>query len=410
MAFTYNSDNSISNKKTNNYILACHMLAIIINMFVSTFLVAHIYSFNGDTYSYIYNVSVYNIFIYLAFFITYIPFNYLVDKTNRISLYRIGLIIKAALVIIIIFFGKELSKLLILAGVMNGIAESLYYTSYNIIKEEMVGKQSMTVFMSNTYVISRIIQVVCPILLGLLIDVTTFSQTAFAVLLICIIQVLLSFGIKSQKPVGSHFSLKEFYKKLKDNPEARKKVKIIYIASFIFGTTTMLTTLINVCVMLEYGSNLSLGTVTGIFAFVSIIALFILKNFTNSTNRKWLMIISALITITSSIVFAIIVNSVTLIILNGTITVLSMFYKYPYDVYRNSILKTSGLYSEISEHHTVVECLMNLARILTFAILMAVGLLKNMIIFKIYTVIAVLLSSSLFVIMMIYEKRFVHNN
>jgi len=410
MAYTYNINDSASNKKINNCVLTCHMLAIIINMFVSTFLVAHIYSFNGDTYTYIYNVSIYNIFIYLTFFITYIPFSYLVDKTNRISIYRIGLIIKAALVIIIIFFGKELSKLLILAGIMNGIAESLYYTSYNIIKEEMVGKQSMTAFMSSTYVISRIIQVICPILLGMLIDVTTFSQTALVVFIICTIQILISFGIKSQKPAGSHFNLKEFLHKLNDIPETKKKLKIIYIASFIFGTTTMIVTLINVCVMLQYGSNLSLGTISGIFAFVSIFALFFMKKFTTSNNRKCLMIISATITIISGIVFAIIINSITLIILNGTITVLSMFYKYLYDVYRNSILKKSGLYSEIAEHHAVVECIMNLARVFTFLLLMIVGILKSMFIFKLYTVITVTGSASMFIILMIYENKFEKNN
>ena len=401
MAYTYDINNSVSSKKTNNCILACHMLAHIVNLFVSTFLVAYIYSFNGDTYSYIYNVSIYNIFIYLTFFITYLPLSYLVDKTNRITIYRIGLIVKAALVIIIIFFGQELSKLLILAGVMNGIAESLYYTSYNVLKEEMVGKQTMTTYTSGSYVIMKIIEVVCPVLLGAMIDVTTFPETALVVLIICIVQVSISIGIKSQKPEGSHFSLKSFFQKLNDNPEAKRKLKLIYIASFIYGTTTMVTTLINACVMLEYGSNLSLGTISGIFALVSIFALLLMKKFTISGKRNWLMISSAIITTLSGIAFAIVINSITLIILNAAINVLSIFYKYLYDLYRNSILKVSGLYGEISEHHTVVESLMNLARILTFLTLMLVGLFKSMLIFKIYTVVAVIGTASLFIILMI---------
>jgi len=87
-----------------------------------------------------------------------------------------------------------------------------------------------------------------------------------------------------------------------------------------------------------------------------------------------------------------------------------MFYKYLYDVYRNSILKKSGLYSEIAEHHAVVECIMNLARVFTFLLLMIVGILKSMFIFKLYTVITVTGSASMFIILMIYENKFEKNN
>ena len=264
----------------------------------------------------------------------------------------------------------------------------------------------MAKYTSGNYVISKIVEVVCPIALGALIDTTTFSQTALVVLAICIIQVCVSFGIKSQRPTGSHFSLKEFFQKLSQSQETKKKITLLYIISFIYGSTTMLTTLINVCIMLEYGSNFSLGTITGIFAFVSIFALILMKKFTKAQKRSWLLISCAVITIISSIVFAIMINSVTIIILNGAISVFSIFYKYLFDIYRNGILKEAGLYDEISEHHTVVESLINICRILTFGILMLVGLLKSLIIFKIYTIIAVVLASLMFVLLTIYEKKY----
>ena len=280
MAFSYDINSTTIDNKSKNCLLACHMLCGIVNLFVNTFLVAHIYSFNGNTYDYLFNVGIYNIFIYLAMGIFTIPFTKIVDKTNRIGIYRIGLILKGFLVIIIIFFGTHLSNLLILAGVLYGISEALYYSSYNVLKEEMVSRKSINSYASLAFIISKTIEVVCPVLLGFLIDITTYSQTALLAFVICIIQIMCSLGIKSQKPNNSHFDLKEYSNILKTNPIAKNKLKFIYLITFIYGTTNTLTILINVCIMLEYGSSFSLGTITSILALGSVISLLLIKNFT----------------------------------------------------------------------------------------------------------------------------------
>ena len=407
MEFSYDINKTTVDKKANNCLLTCHMLSMIINLFVSTFLVAYIYSFNGDTYAYIFNVGVYNLFVYITFFISYIPLSFMVEKSNRISFYRLSIILKGVLVVIIIFFGKQLSKLLILAGILHGLGESLYYTSYNVIREEMVGRKTMDKYTSISYVFNRMIEVVCPILLGALIDITTFSQTAIIVLVICITQLIVSLGIRSQKPKNSHFSLKEYFQSLRTKPEAKKKVVFLYIISFIYGTTTMITTAINVCIMLQYGSNLSLGTITGIFCLISIFALLLMKKFTVATKRSWLMWTCAILTVISSIIFAIVINSITLIILNATISILAAFYKCLFDLYRNSILKESGLYDNISEHHTMVESLINAARIITFGLFMLIGFIKSIILFKVYMVLVITISSLMIILLAVYEKKFV---
>lgn len=407
MAFTYDINKTSIDKKSQNCLLACHMLAGIINLFVNTFLVAHIYSFNGSTYDYLFNVGIYNIFIYISMGLFTIPITKIVDKTNRISVFRIGLVIKAILVMIIIFFGESLSKLLILAGVLNGFSEALYYSSYNVIKEEMVSRKSMNSYSSYSFVISKAIEVICPIVLGAIIDTTTYSTTALLVLLICIAQVIVSLGIKSQRPDGSHYDLKEYFSLLKENPQIYKKIKLIYFTTFIYGTTTMLAILINVCVMLEYGSNFSLGTITGIFALLSVIVLILIKKLSKPKKRNWIFILFPILSIISSIIFAININNVTIIILNGVIAVTSILYKYIYDVYRNGILKESGLYNEISEHQSIVEVIMNMSRIMSFGLLLIVSLTNSMFIFKTLMIIFVVFSSSMHILLMIYENKYV---
>ena len=155
MSFSYDINHTGTDKKSGHCLMATNTLTTIINLFVTTFLVAHIYSFNGDTYAYLFNVGVYNIALYLFTALLYIPFSKIVDKTNRVCIFRIGLVLKAVLVVFCIFFGKELANLLLLAGALNGISEALYFASYNVIKQEMVSRKSIGSFASLTYVFNK---------------------------------------------------------------------------------------------------------------------------------------------------------------------------------------------------------------------------------------------------------------
>ncbi len=408
MAYTYNIKSSQRDIRSQNSLLACHMIAGIINMFVTTFLVAHIYSFNGDTYTYLFNVGVYNLFVYLAQAVFYIPISKVVDKTNRVITYRFGMFVKAALVVCFIFFGPHLAKLLILAGVLNGLATAMYYASYNVIKQEMVSRKAIGSYTSLVYVISKTLEVVCPVLLGLLIDVTTFSQVSIVVFVMCVAQIAVSYGIKSQRPEGSCFNLKNYMLKLKSNSQAKSKIMIIYYICLIYGVVILTTNIINVCVMLEFGSTFSLGALTSVFAFASIIALFFVKKIKSNKGRIVLFVVCGVAPIIASIVFAIWVNKITVIVLNGVITITSIVYKYLFDIYRNGTLKEAGLYNEISEHHAVVEVIANVSRIVCFALLLVVALIKSLVVFKAMLVLVSVVTAFVFVFIGYYEKKYVN--
>jgi len=407
MAYTYDINANIRNNKAKNCLITCNTLNSVVDLFVTTFLVAHIYSFNGNTYDYLFNVAVYNIFIYLAFAVFYIPFAKIVDHTNRVWVYRAGIIIKVIIVIIFIFFGKEISKLLILAGFLTGISKALYYSSYNVLKQEMVSRKAISGYSSYSYIFMKLVEVICPITLGSLIDATTFSQTAIIVLAIALIQIGTSFGIKAQKPAGSHYNIKEYLTILKQNPKA-KQITISYIISAIYGFSALIGTLINVCVMLEFGTNFSLGAITSIFSIASIVTIFAVRKLTKPGKRKWLFVIAGIIPIISSIIFVITITPATIIILNGTITISSIIYKVLFDEYRNGTLKEAGLYDQIAEHHSIVEVLANLSRLICFILLLIVSLFKDLNIFKIFVVITTTGILAVHMILLNYEKKYIN--
>lgn len=404
--YVYDANKKHNDKYTKKFLLICHMFKSITSIFISTFLIGHIYTFSGDIFEYIFNVAVFNIFVYISMMIFYKVFSTFVDRTNRVTFYRISIATTATLVIIITLFGQQLANLLILAGLLHGLSEGLYYSSYNVIKEEMVGKSSIDRFVTITHILSEVVKTVCPILLGIIIDITTYSQTAFIVFFICAIQFGLTYGIKCQRPKDSHYSLKEYREKIKNSP-VKKELGFLYNICSAYGITTLSSTLINVYVMMQFGSNFSLGAISAIYSIVAIISLLILHKFTKPTNRKPLFITFTSIIILAGLLFISIPCKTTLITLNIVIALTSILHVDLIEKYRFSILKSAGLYDQIAEHQTHIEDRLNISRIASFLLLMLVSFIKSDIVLSIFIVIILSIQGGIQILLLFFEKKFI---
>ena len=404
--YVYNLKQKHSDKSSKNFLLACHIFKKITGLFVSTFLIGHIYTFSGDIFDYIRNVSIFNFCVYISMMLFYMLFSIFVDKTNRVMFYRISILVTTILLIIIISFGKELAQLLILAGALHGLSEALYYSSYNVIKEEMVGKSSIGKYVTLTSVLLETANIIFPVLLGILIDITTYSQTAIIVFVICSIQFGLTYGIKSQRPKDSHYSLREYKQLIKDSA-VKKELRFIYFICLVYGVSSITTILINVYVMMNFGSNFSLGTMTGIYSLVAVISLLLINKFTTAVNRKPIFITFTSIIIMAGLIFLIIPNKITLILLNIVIAMTSILGSNLMEKYRFSILKKAGLYDEIAEHQTIIENRFNITRSISFAILFLVSLFRNNFVLSIYVMLILTILASLQIFLLFYEKKYI---
>ena len=159
--------------------------------------------------------------------ISYFLFSLWVDKSNRIWCYRVANLFSAALVVVTIFWGEELAQLVVLAGVLNGLTHGAYYASYNVLKQEMVSRNSMDNYAVIISVIGKIVSVVFPLVLGALIAVSDISQVAIYVLVLSAVLFGVTFFVKAKRPVDSEFSIKEYIGDLKARPKVAKKIKFI---------------------------------------------------------------------------------------------------------------------------------------------------------------------------------------
>ena len=409
MDFNYNQVKTHRQKTAHKYLLTTHSLNSIVNLFVTTFLVAHIYTFSTDLYNYLFNVSIYSIAYYLGYGILYLLFSFIVEKTNRIIIYKISIVVKTALVIFFIFFGQDLAKLLVLAGAIIAVGDGLYYSSYSVIRQEMIRKSESSSFSSIFFILSKIIEVVCPIILGALIDIITFSYTAIIVLVVCIVQIVFASFIHSLKPEGSKFGLFEYFKILKEKKDIRKRLGIMYFIAAIYGVTYLSATLLNICIMLEYGSSFSLGLITGLISAGTILVIVLMNKFTIAGKRPWLFVISAIAPIIAGTVFAISYNKISIIVLNAVLLLSAIVHQVLYDAHRNSTLKEIGLYDQIAEHHAIIESSSGASRAVFYALTILVASFKSFLVFKIFTLVAIILCAIVHICLLVYEKNF-HNN
>jgi len=384
MSFNYNINAGVKDKRSTACLITCHTLSEISNYFVSTFLVAYIYAFSGSVFDYILNVGIYNLVSYAVFFLLLIPLGKWVDKTNRIWPYRFGLIFRTALVIVSIFCGKDISKMLVLAGFLHGCSSAFYYSSYNTLRHEMVSRKSMKTFMVLSQVLNLFIGIVIPLVLGALIDVSSYASASILVIVACAIQIILSIFIKSKKPENSSFCLKEYIKKLKANAEVFKKMKYLYIIDFVYGFGTLQSILLNVCIILQFGSNFTLGALTSVFSVLSMISVLLFNKLTKPGKRFSVYLISFIIPTACIIWFVLSPTWISLVAYNISVAICGITYKTSFEIYRNGILKEIGLYSEITEHQTVIELLICLARIISFVLMILISFFNNLVIFNIF--------------------------
>lgn len=405
MGYTYNINTSKADKKSTIALTLCHLIYTIVNIFITTFLIAHIYSLTSNLYQYAMNVAIYQLSSYVCMFIVYILCSFLVDKTNRVWVYRFANILQAGLVIVTIFYGKDLAKIVVLAGVLKGSAHGAYFASYNVMKQEMVSRKTMDSYAVILMVLTKTINVICPILLGALIEVSTFSMVAIYVLVITVIQIIISFMIKSKRPTNSGFNVIEYFKKLKAKNVVNKKIKLIYLTAMFYGATTVVSTLLSINIMIQFGSNFSLGALTSIVAIFAVITIILTKKFTKSGRRAWVYIGVGIAQIVGALIFVFVPNVVTLIIYNFAVAICEAVIATFFDVIRNKNLKEAGLYEDIAEHQCVIESVLQTTRVVTFSLLILISFLKNYILFEILFIVFIVLNAVALFLMVKYEKE-----
>lgn len=406
MSYNYDISTSKKDGHANRGLAVCHTFATVIDLFVSTFLIAHLYSFSNGVYNYCFKAGLFQLIGYACMLVTYFLFSFWVAKTNRIWLYRLAIVMRSTVVIFSVFFGKQIAKYIWLAGMLDGCSKGMYWSSYNVLKQEMVSRTTIKGFSVFTYVLSKCASVVFPVTIGALIEVSTFSQVSIYVLIICAIQLAVSFAVRAHKPENSDFKIPDYLKRLKQNPPMWDKIKDVYKLSMLYGTTSVLRIMMSVCIMIQSGSNLSLGAITSVVAISVITTTILFSKLTKEGKRSWLFIIMSILPIVGSLAFILWPGLATVILFNFCEGISGVFYIVPFDIIRNRDLKEAGLYQDIAEHQAIVEILLCFVRVITYTFVVLLSFAGSKTVFYVILVLSALSYSVNIIATMLYERKY----
>ena len=109
--------------RSQRSLLSVHMLKMVMDLFISTFLTSYILSQTPEN---ILSKGLFNIgLFYVSWYFIYGVFEYVcsifVDRGNRVLFLRIGIIINTILIVALVFWGKKISNWIILAGAICGV-------------------------------------------------------------------------------------------------------------------------------------------------------------------------------------------------------------------------------------------------------------------------------------------------
>lgn len=393
--------------KLSNYaMLTTHGINLIVSVFVSTFLVSYIYSISNN---YIINIGLFYCFNYLCMGVSYYIISMFLDKTNRVTFYRIAIVIRTIFIMCVVFLGRKLAELVILAGLLHGFSEACYWSSYNIMKNELVPNSCMGSYASLQIVIDKVVNIVIPIILGKIIDADSFKTSAIIVLCVAVIEMVFSFLIKSKRPENSSFNMREFISDIKQLGEKKSLVTDIIIYGGVYGVITMIAPLNTILIMLSFNSNFSLGLITSLFSAASMVFLFIIKRFTKTGKRTLLYILVSVFSMLSVLMVVIFTNKIILVIYMLVYNICTVSHAYNYDVHRNRVLKRFSMYDDIAEFQCCIECMMEVARAFTFLVMIIVGVIVGVSGMAVATKVLLVVSMTMLPIfnigLLFYERR-----
>lgn len=396
---------------TNYAQLITHGLNNIVSIFVSTFLISYIYQISNN---YVLNIGLFYAFNYISMGILYFVVSTIIDKTNRVGFYRLAIVIRTLFILAVVFVGKTLAEYVIVAGILHGASEACYWTSFNIMQNELVRKSLIKKYSTLKMIVEKVVNIIVPLVFGSLIDAESFKSSAIIVLIVAVIQIISSSFICSHRPDNSSFDFKDFIQKTKDLGEKKTLVLDCVINGGIYGFYTTISPMITIMIMYSFNSTFSLGVLTSVFSICAMAFLIILNRGTKTGKRKWYFLAAATLPLISSILLVLHVSKVMVAIFNVVYLVLSMVHIYTYDISRNVVLKKLGMYECIAEFQCAIECFMAFCRVIGFVVMIVAGVVGAqygtegiLIAAKIMTVLS---TASLLIInlrLMKYEKKLV---
>lgn len=375
----------MKNKKLEgNIIIVISAMKKIMELFLGPFLTAYFIKTSQDSIN---DLSIYYIFSYILLAVATFVVASIVKTKFRIGMFRIGVLLNFFYIMFIIILKEDIVNHLAFISVLYGVSSSVYWFPYNLFVINKVDNNYRTEYTVKTKIVSSIIGVLCPILLGSIITVTNYELTAMIILFISLIQIILSFVLTPEKEKElSNFNLKATWNKLKQNPQIRK----MFVVEFFIGMNVSggaLEILMTILIFNSFKTNMNLGIITSIVTALSIIFVHSYGKLYKNRDDKRIIIISSVLPVISVLALLFWRNNFTIIIYNVCYVIFTHLLSLTREI---RLFNISDSYivdkDNQSEFFAIREGILNLGRIAGYLLLLFAGISDNQVVLNVVMV------------------------
>ena len=377
------------NKKIEpNVIIGINATKKIMDIFLGPFLTTYFIKTSTES---IIDLSIYYIFSYLLLSIASFIVASIVKKKFKIGMFRIGVITNFIYILSIIILKEKIVDHLALISVLYGVSAATYWFPYNLFVTNKVDNSNRTQYTVKSKIVSQLIAILCPIILGAFITVTNYQLTALIILVISLIQIILSFILTPiEDKTLQKFNLKNTWNKLKSN----KQVKNMFLVEFFTGMNVSggaLGILITILIFNAFETDINLGIISSIAAVLLMIAVHIYGKLYKNKDDKNIIIISSIIPVLSLLTLLIWQNNFTIILYNFCYVIFAEILSLTREIRLFNISDSYIIDKEDqAEFFSIREAILNVGRIVGYILLLIAGISNSNLILNIITIILTL--------------------
>ena len=240
---------------------------VIINLFVGTFLVAEIFMMTGGDVS---AIGWFLLVEFSALFVLYMVASYLCKKIKPCWIVRASVLISSGMLLAMLLWPDMLESHYLLLGAVFGMASGLFWGANNYFISRSFNKENTTKFVAWFLGLASVARVVFPFTLGALIDLESLYVTTVVVLGIGIIQIFATFFIEIPVQSSRSLDMRKYFRTLKEKQFVKPTMQQ-WFATMLKGLASYPTaTVIIILTMTVYGTHMSLGALTSVFALTSV--------------------------------------------------------------------------------------------------------------------------------------------
>ena len=376
--------------KDAKLLIASDLIYTLTAVFIETFLVAYFLKVTNENIT---TISVYYIIIYTLLSIGNILIGKIIKKmpTKSKHIMSFGIVTRALFILFIVLLSDKIATNYILIAIVYAFSEILYWCAHELIYIDVTNNSNRKKYISVKKILSKIINIISPIILGTSIELYSFTKIAIYVFILSVVQIIITLFIKTdiKNEEKQKYNLKNFIKYIKTNKI--QKIKKYNLSGIAYGIVeSTISTLIIIITIMTFKTSLNLGILTTIFSICSMLSLMLYNRFYNKDNAKFILSLCSIIVVCGVFGLLINISKTSLIIYNFCYTITFCIFDVVYNTRKGDLVKECGIEKYREEYIGYTSISIGLGRIIGYILMLIVSFTSNIIYFKILLAIVTL--------------------